>query len=143
MLNRYPQQAVLRDGRRVLIRPFTERDTDALYEFFRGLPEGPFQELPPAPPQLGIPGFGPLVRVAGVPPPNATLPIGRVIAREPDIGSEIPVEREGAKIVLLPNGEPLEVRSAPDDPFAHVRLVVESACAGDFRVREVRVSYDV
>jgi GNAT superfamily N-acetyltransferase len=39
MLNRYPQQAVLRDGRRVLIRPFTERDTDALYEFFRGLPE--------------------------------------------------------------------------------------------------------
>ena len=35
----YPQEAVLRDGRRVLIRPFTRRDTDALYEFFSRLPE--------------------------------------------------------------------------------------------------------
>ncbi|MEM7480916.1 MAG: GNAT family N-acetyltransferase [Acidobacteriota bacterium] len=39
MLSRYPQEAALRDGRRVLIRPFTENDTDALYEFFRSLPE--------------------------------------------------------------------------------------------------------
>ncbi|HEX6199455.1 MAG TPA: GNAT family N-acetyltransferase [Thermoanaerobaculia bacterium] len=39
MPNRYPQEAALRDGRRVLIRPFTGRDTDALYEFFRRLPE--------------------------------------------------------------------------------------------------------
>ena len=31
---RYPQEAVLRDGRRLLIRPFTENDVDALYEFF-------------------------------------------------------------------------------------------------------------
>jgi GNAT superfamily N-acetyltransferase len=35
---RYPQEAVLRDGRRVLVRPFTESDTDALYEFFLHLP---------------------------------------------------------------------------------------------------------
>lgn len=39
MLNRYPQQAVLRDGRPVLIRPFEGRDADALYEFFQRLPE--------------------------------------------------------------------------------------------------------
>jgi GNAT superfamily N-acetyltransferase len=39
MPHRYPQEAVLRDGRRVLIRPFTRRDTDALYEFFQRLPE--------------------------------------------------------------------------------------------------------
>jgi GNAT superfamily N-acetyltransferase len=39
MPNRYPQEAALRDGRRVLIRPFTGRDTDALYDFFRRLPE--------------------------------------------------------------------------------------------------------
>lgn len=38
MPDRFPQEAVLRDGRRVLIRPFTERDTDALYEFFQRLP---------------------------------------------------------------------------------------------------------
>ena len=36
---RYPQEAVLRDGRRLLVRPFTENDVDALYEFFRRLPE--------------------------------------------------------------------------------------------------------
>ena len=36
---RYPQEAVLRDGRRLLIRPFTENDVDALYEFFHHLPE--------------------------------------------------------------------------------------------------------
>jgi len=35
----YPQEAALRDGRRVLLRPFTAGDTTALYEFFQGLPE--------------------------------------------------------------------------------------------------------
>jgi GNAT superfamily N-acetyltransferase len=35
---RYPQEAVLRDGRRLLVRPFTENDVDALYEFFLHLP---------------------------------------------------------------------------------------------------------
>ena len=38
MPNRYPQEATLRDGRRVLIRPFGERDTDQLHEFFLRLP---------------------------------------------------------------------------------------------------------
>ena len=39
MPHRYPQEAVLRDGRRVLIRPFEAKDTQALYEFFQRLPE--------------------------------------------------------------------------------------------------------
>lgn len=39
MPHNYPQEAVLRDGRRVLIRPFSRRDTDALYDFFQRLPE--------------------------------------------------------------------------------------------------------
>lgn len=39
MPNRYPQEAALRDGRRVLIRPFTERDTDGLFQLFQRLPE--------------------------------------------------------------------------------------------------------
>lgn len=39
MLSNYPQQGVLRDGRKVLIRPFAERDAEALYEFFGRLPE--------------------------------------------------------------------------------------------------------
>ena len=38
MPHRYPQETVLRDGRRVLIRPFTGNDVDALYDFFQGLP---------------------------------------------------------------------------------------------------------
>jgi GNAT superfamily N-acetyltransferase len=38
MPHRYPQEATLRDGRRVLIRPFEERDVDGLYDFFRRLP---------------------------------------------------------------------------------------------------------
>lgn len=38
MPHRYPQEAALRDGRRVLIRPFTENDVDALFQFFRSLP---------------------------------------------------------------------------------------------------------
>lgn len=38
MPERFPQEAVLRDARRLLVRPFTEHDTDALYEFFQRLP---------------------------------------------------------------------------------------------------------
>lgn len=38
MSHSYPQEAVLRDGRRVLLRPFNAKDTDALYEFFHSLP---------------------------------------------------------------------------------------------------------
>jgi len=37
-VHRYPQEAVLRDGRRVLLRPFTARDVPRLYEFFQRLP---------------------------------------------------------------------------------------------------------
>jgi len=37
-VNRYPQEAFLRDGRRVLLRPFTERDVTPLTEFFQRLP---------------------------------------------------------------------------------------------------------
>jgi GNAT superfamily N-acetyltransferase len=39
MPDRFPQEAVLRDGSRLLIRPFTAADTDALYSFFLRLPE--------------------------------------------------------------------------------------------------------
>lgn len=39
MAIRYPQEAVLRDGRRLLVRPFNEHDVDALYEFFMRLPQ--------------------------------------------------------------------------------------------------------
>jgi GNAT superfamily N-acetyltransferase len=39
MPNRFPQEAVLRDGTHLLIRPFTAQDTDALYQFFQRLPE--------------------------------------------------------------------------------------------------------
>ncbi len=35
---RFPQEAVLRNGQRVLIRPFNRRDPQALYEFFQRLP---------------------------------------------------------------------------------------------------------
>ena len=38
MPHRYPQEATLRDGRRVLIRPFAEKDVDALYDFFHRMP---------------------------------------------------------------------------------------------------------
>jgi GNAT superfamily N-acetyltransferase len=38
MPNRYPQQVALRDGRKVLLRPFTPSDSDALYAFFQRLP---------------------------------------------------------------------------------------------------------
>lgn len=36
---RFPQEAGLRDARRVLIRPFTKRDVEALHAFFVQLPE--------------------------------------------------------------------------------------------------------
>lgn len=38
MPNRFPIEATLRDSRRVLIRPFTAQDTDALFSFFQHLP---------------------------------------------------------------------------------------------------------
>ncbi len=38
-MHRYPQEAVLRDGRRVLLRPFTARDVGPLNEFFQRLPD--------------------------------------------------------------------------------------------------------
>lgn len=38
MIRGFPQEAVLRDGRRVLIRPFTEDDTQVLWSFFQSLP---------------------------------------------------------------------------------------------------------
>jgi GNAT superfamily N-acetyltransferase len=38
MFERFPQEAVLRDGRRLLLRPFTANDVDALYDFFQRLP---------------------------------------------------------------------------------------------------------
>jgi len=38
MIRGYPQEAVLRDGKRLLIRPFAEQDIPALYEFFEHLP---------------------------------------------------------------------------------------------------------
>lgn len=39
MPNRYPQEAALGDGRRVLLRPFTRRDNVELFAFFQRLPE--------------------------------------------------------------------------------------------------------
>ena len=36
-MHRFPQEAVLRDERRVMLRQFTEKDVDALYEFFHHL----------------------------------------------------------------------------------------------------------
>ena len=38
MPHRFPEEAVLRDGRRVLLRPMGERDGDALYDFFQRMP---------------------------------------------------------------------------------------------------------
>lgn len=38
MPDRFPQEAVLRDGKRVLIRPFAEHDTQTLFDFFQRLP---------------------------------------------------------------------------------------------------------
>jgi len=39
MPQRFPQEAVLRNGTRVLVRPFTGRDTEALWQFFQRLPQ--------------------------------------------------------------------------------------------------------
>ncbi len=39
MPDRFPQEAVLRDGRRLLLRLFNENDVDNLYQFFHHLPE--------------------------------------------------------------------------------------------------------
>lgn len=39
MPHQYPIEAALRDERRVLLRPFGASDTDALYDFFKRLPE--------------------------------------------------------------------------------------------------------
>ena len=39
MADRFPQEAVLRDGRRLILRLFTANDVDALYDFFHRLPE--------------------------------------------------------------------------------------------------------
>ncbi len=38
MPTRYPQEVALRDGRRLLVRPFTANDTQPLWEFFERLP---------------------------------------------------------------------------------------------------------
>ncbi|HUO85494.1 MAG TPA: GNAT family N-acetyltransferase [Thermoanaerobaculia bacterium] len=38
MANRYPQEAALRDGRRVMLRPMTRGDSAALWDFFHRLP---------------------------------------------------------------------------------------------------------
>ncbi len=38
MPHSYPQEAVLRDGRRVMLRPFASTDADALFAFFQRLP---------------------------------------------------------------------------------------------------------
>lgn len=39
MPDRFPQEALLRDGRRVLLRLFNEKDTEGLYDFFQRLPQ--------------------------------------------------------------------------------------------------------
>lgn len=39
MPHRFPLEAVLRDGRRLMIRLFSEKDTESLYHFFHQLPE--------------------------------------------------------------------------------------------------------
>ena len=38
MPTRYPQEVALRDGRRLLLRPFTANDTGELWDFFQRLP---------------------------------------------------------------------------------------------------------
>ena len=38
MPERFPQEAVLRDGRRLLVRPFAGHDAESLYQFFLRLP---------------------------------------------------------------------------------------------------------
>ncbi len=38
MSYRYPQEVILRDGRRILLRPFEAKDVQALWDFFQRLP---------------------------------------------------------------------------------------------------------
>jgi len=38
VIRSFPQEAVLRDGKRILLRPFHESDGEPLWEFFQGLP---------------------------------------------------------------------------------------------------------
>ena len=38
MVDRFPQEAVLRDGRRLMIRPFESKDVEELHRFFSRLP---------------------------------------------------------------------------------------------------------
>lgn len=38
MPHRYPQEAALRDGRRVLLKPFSGNDVNALHDFFHRMP---------------------------------------------------------------------------------------------------------
>ncbi len=38
MPNRFPSEAVLRDGRKLMIRPFAKDDSHSLYQFFQRLP---------------------------------------------------------------------------------------------------------
>lgn len=38
MPHRYPQEAALRDGRRVLLRPFSSKDVEPLFDFFHRMP---------------------------------------------------------------------------------------------------------
>lgn len=39
MPHRFPEQAALRDGRGVILRPFAANDVDALYDFFHRMPQ--------------------------------------------------------------------------------------------------------
>ena len=38
-LNTYQKEAILKDGTKILIKPMVEEDQDALYEFFKAVPE--------------------------------------------------------------------------------------------------------
>ena len=38
MPHRFPEEAVLRDGRRVILRTFSEKDIDGLHDFFHRMP---------------------------------------------------------------------------------------------------------
>jgi GNAT superfamily N-acetyltransferase len=44
MPSRYPQEVALRDGRRLLLRPFAKNDAQVLWEFFERLP-GPVRRF--------------------------------------------------------------------------------------------------
>ena len=69
MPTRYPQEAVLRDGRRLLVRPFTENDVDSLYEFFLHLPQEvrrfAWDRIDAASAALAAPGIPTLLGIEG------------------------------------------------------------------------------